>query len=147
MEISGHTSALLGNIHFLSSHVVITPDVTIARPFIFLSWSYFWVNKHNLFLPSFIFIVLLSFFPRLQLMHLFGSFLSFFKDTHRGHSCRSNHQSPPALLLLPSTSFFFLNSPLPSPLWVLCLSLCIDSLFVFSVCFPFIFYISLLLEK
>lgn len=48
-------------------------------------------------------------FPtHLQLMHLFRGFLLFFKDTHRGHSCRSNHQSPLALLRLPSTSFFTL---------------------------------------
>lgn len=41
-------------------------------------------------------------------MHLFRGLLLFFKDTHRGHSCRSNHQSPSTLLLLPSTTVFTL---------------------------------------
>lgn len=54
--------------------------------------------------------------PHLQLMHLFLGFLLFFKDTHRVHSCRSNHQSPPTHLRLPFISFFSTLSFLSIPL-------------------------------
>ena len=40
MKISDHTPAFSATIHCLYIHVFITSDVTIARPFIFLSWSY-----------------------------------------------------------------------------------------------------------
>lgn len=119
IKITDHTSVLQGNIQQLYIQVSTTSDVRISRPFISLSWSYSESTNTICFSspssPSFFFHLS----PRLQLMHLFQGFLLFFKDTHRGHSCRSNHQSPPTLLLLPSTLFY------PSllsfyPLWDLC---------------------------
>lgn len=82
--------------------------MTIARPFILLSWSCSESTNTICFSSPSSTSFFFHFSPRLQLMHLFRGLLLFFKDTHRGHSCRSNHQSPSTLLLLPSTTVFTL---------------------------------------